>query len=438
MQLHWDVLYEPDMIARLVLQVVLFAASAIFSMSETALFSLRETDLRQLDRARPAQASRIRALLEEPRQLIVSILCGNELINIAATVNLAGILLALFGNPGAAAVANTLIMLPLLLILGEITPKTLAVTKPQAMTTHMVEPIISPWVRFVMPLRAVVRIAADAVTGLILGGEEVRKNLLSTDEFKTLLDDAETEGIVNPVERRIILNLIAAGDTPVQQIMVPRPRIVYANADAPVAETLELFRTARHRRLPVFRGTRDHVVGVIKPERVLEVTAAKLAEEIRIDDLLEPATMAPVTMTVSELAEFFKDGDHHGVLLVNEFGGIEGMVTADDVFAFITFGRSAHLDAYGAIAEADGVLSCAGLTPLRALRERTPIPLPEDAGMTTVGGLVLNLLGRVPRPGDTASAAGLTFRVESMDGLLIERLTIAPSEHADAGNEGTL
>ena len=430
MDLHWEILQEPDMIARLALQVLLFAASAIFSMSETALFSLRETDLQRIDNARPAQSRRIRTLLEEPRQLIVSILCGNELINIAATVNLAGILLALFGNPGAAAIANTVIMLPLLLILGEITPKTLAVTQPQAMSTRVVEPVISPWVRIVMPLRAVVRVAADALTGLIVGREEAKKNLLSTDEFKTLLDDVGDQGIVNPVERRIILNLIAASDWPVTQIMVPRPRIVYADASAPVPETLELFRTARHRRLPVFRGTRDNVIGVLKPERVIEVVAAKPVEAITIDDLLEPATMAPTTVTVSELAEFFKDGDHHGVLLVNEFGGIEGMVTADDVFGFLISGEAAHLENHSGVAEVDDVLTCAGLTPVRALRGRTPFPLPEHAGVTTIGGLVLSLLGTVPEPGDMVRESGLTFRVEAMDGLLIDRLTIARSDHA--------
>ena len=197
-EIHWEVLGQPDMIARLVLQVVLFALSALFSSSETALFSLRESDFDRLERKNEDSARRIRRLLSEPRKLIVSILCGNELINIAATVNLAGIFLPLFaGDAQTATIVNTFVMLPLILLLGEITPKTIAVSNPTGLTKSLVEPVITTWSVLITPFRALVRAISDRVTILLVGAAVERENILSADEFRTLLKDIEKEGKIS-------------------------------------------------------------------------------------------------------------------------------------------------------------------------------------------------------------------------------------------------
>ena len=437
MTVNWAVLEDPSIIARLVLQVFLFAASALFSMSETALFSLRETDLEKLERKKSTQAGRLRDLLAEPRQLIVSILCGNELINIAATINLAGILLALFGNPHAAAIANTAIMLPLLLVLGEITPKTLAVTKPVMLSTKLIEPALTPWVRIVMPLRASVRVVSDRITSLLIGDARGEQNILAADEFQTFLREVEKEGVVSAAERRLIANLIDASETHVTEIMVPRPQVCFIDAGQTVPEIIEAFRKLRHRRVPVYREHRDNIIGVIKEERLLELATKQGLDDIRLDDLLAPPTLVPTTLKVGELAEFFKHGDHHAVILVNEFGGVEGLVSSDDVFGYLTRGRGVYLESHGDISEPhEGVFQCAGLTPLNTLRHITNLPLEEELGVTTIGGLVMTLLGRLPEPGDHVADAGLEFKVVSMDNLLVERVLIAPEGHPVLADEG--
>jgi len=430
MTIDWAVLGDPTIIARLVLQVLLLAASAIFSMSETALFSLRTGDLDRIDKSLPQQGARLRALLDEPRQLIVSILCGNELINIAATVNLTGILLALFGNPQAAAMVNTLIMLPLLLIFCEITPKTLAVTAPVPLSTRLIEPVISVWVRVVMPLRVVVRTAADMVTSLFIDRKEREENILRSDQFKVFVRDIESEGVVSSTERRLIVNLIEAGNTPVGQIMVPRPRVKFIDGSLPVAEIVEQFRAMRHRRVPVYIGQRDNIIGVLKEQRLLDVIASRDRDRIEVADLLEPATFVPTTQIVAELAEFFKDGDHHATIVVNEFGGVEGLVSADDVFGYLTMGRAIYLEEHGDIEIGDdGTFRCRGLTPLGALRRATNLPIEETPDVATVGGLIMALARRVPVPGDEVADADVVFRVLSMDRLLVDRVLIAPSGH---------
>ena len=156
-------LFEWDMIARLVVQLFLFGCSALFSGSETALFSLSRLDLQKLRRERHPRSETLHALLDEPRRLIISILCGNELVNIAATINMAGILFALYG-PERAGWITILVMFPLLLLFGEVTPKTIAVSNPVRVSTNLVATPLSLWSWLVTPLRRVVRLIAGSIT----------------------------------------------------------------------------------------------------------------------------------------------------------------------------------------------------------------------------------------------------------------------------------
>ncbi len=429
--MQWELLATPDMIARLVLQVVLFAMSAYFSMSETALFSLRESDLRQAELASPKQGRRLRTLLEQPRQLIVSILCGNELINIAATVNLTGIMLVLFGSPEAAALANTLVMVPLLLILGEITPKTLAVTRPRVMATRISEPLMTPWVRIVAPLRAVVRYVADKITDLLIGEARTEENILGPDELRTLLQDVESQGLLATTERQLIVNLMEASSVTVREIMVPRPQVDFIDADLPVPEIVATFRALRHRRVPVYAGRRDHIVGMLRDSKLVKVLQAKDPGEVTLADLISKPMFVPETQTIAELAETFKAGDHHAAIVINEFGGVEGLTTMDDVFGFLTRGRAVYLQAHGALeAPLPGSIRCDGLTPIRTLQKRTSLPVPDQPGILTVGGLILAALNRLPKRGDQVVLNGLVFRVERMEDLQVEQVLIAPEGHA--------
>ena len=214
-------LLEPGMIVALALQVFLFCCSAFFSGSETALFSLSRLDLQKLRRDRHPRSETLHALLDQPRRLIISILCGNELVNIAATANLAGILVHLYGEQRAGWI-NVLVMFPVLLLLGEITPKTIAVSNPVRISAGLVAGPMSDWARVITPLRRIVRVAAEWITTWIVGAERARENILRVDEFRTLLADVEKEGVLDATERVLIDNLLDAGETEIVEIMTPR------------------------------------------------------------------------------------------------------------------------------------------------------------------------------------------------------------------------
>ncbi|MGD8235902.1 MAG: CNNM domain-containing protein, partial [Chromatiales bacterium] len=281
-------LAEPDMVLRLLLQVLLLFASAFFSSSETALFSLSQLDLQRLRRERHPKTNTLYRLLEQPRRLIISILCGNEFINVAASANMATILVSLYG-PENAEWINVIIMVPLLLLFGEVTPKTIAVSNPVRYSTAVVAGPMMIWVRLITPVREAIRLVSDRVASMIVGEEKAPENLLHIDEFKTLVIDAEEEGDITPNERTLIYNLLAAGSTEIVEIMVPRTRMVFIDEDWSMPEILERVRQYRHNRLPVFRKQRDNVIGFLHAEDFVPLLSEKPdLSQVALDDLLHP------------------------------------------------------------------------------------------------------------------------------------------------------
>lgn len=410
-----------EILVRLALQALLLAGSAFFSSSETALFSLSQLDLQKLRRERHPRTNTLYKLLEQPRRLIISILCGNELINVAAAANMAAILVLLFGA-GQAEWINVLIMVPLLLLIGEVTPKTVAVANPVRYSTAVVAVPMMLWVRAVTPLRTVVRLIADRVASLIVGAEKAPENLLRIDEFQTLVSDAEEEGEITPAERTLVYNLLAAGSTEIVEIMTPRTRTAFIDLDLPIAEIVEQVRRRRHNRLPVYRGHRDNTVGFLYAEDLLGVDPAA---DVAVSSLLHPLVVAPPTKKVDEMFDFFQTNGAQAAVVMNEFGGIDGVVTMKDVLRFI-FGNVAgpvagqHL--YEERDEDHYVVP--GEMRLSDFNRLTRFGV-EDPRMTTIGGVLYRHLDRLPAVGDSHQFEGLTMTVQAMDGHRISRVEVA-------------
>jgi Mg2+/Co2+ transporter CorB len=186
-----------DMLLRILIQILLFCASALFSGSETALFSLSKFDLQRIARKQEPNSDALHSLLEQPRRLIVSILCGNELINIAAAANMTVILIELVGLQTATWLA-AVVMVPLILLLGEVTPKTLAVINPEWVSTRIVvPPLLRRWVKLIAPLAYVVRAIADRTTTYFVGPERAKDNILHVEDLATLIQEGVESGEIS-------------------------------------------------------------------------------------------------------------------------------------------------------------------------------------------------------------------------------------------------
>jgi putative hemolysin len=424
-------LAEPDMIVRMGIQVLLLFGSAFFSGSETALFSLSRLDLQKLRRERNRHTETLHALLDQPRRLIISILCGNELVNIAAAANMTGMLVALYSVERAGWI-SVLIMVPMLLLFGEVTPKTISVSNPVRVSTGMVATPMSLWVRMIAPLVWVIRSIADRITTLIVGEEKAAENILHLDEFRTLVEAVAREGELNATERALIYNLLEAGDTEVVEIMTPRTRTAFLNADMTVPEMVERFRSYRHPRVPVFREHRDNLVGFVHAEDILRLVLddARLTT-LELDDIMHSPVVVPLTKKVDEMFDFFTANNARAAAVLNEFGGVEGFVTMKDVLTFIFGQISGDVEGQELYHERDeNSYEVDGDMKLTDFNNLSNFGI-EDPRMTTIGGVAFRHLDRLPGVGDSISIEDISITVLEMDEHRIARARVSRGSRAD-------
>jgi len=418
-------LAEPSMVLRLVLLGALLFCSAFFSSSETALFSLSRLDLQQLRRERNPHSEALHALLDQPRRLIISILTGNELINIAATINAAGILMTLYGEDRAGWI-SIIVMVPLVLLFGEMMPKTIAVSNPVRFSTTIVAVPMSLWVRLIAPLRGVIRFASDRLTTRIVGEEKAAESLLNIDEFLTLVEQVAQKGELDATERALINKLLEANDTEIVEIMTPRTRTEFLSADLAVPELISHFRQLKHTRVPVFRVHRDNLVGFLHAEHILQLLSDGVdLHSLSSEDVLNPPVVVPLTKKVDEMFDFFRDNGVRAAACLNEFGGVEGFITIYDVLTFIFGDISGESRGQGLYQERDlNIYELPGEMKLTDVNNLTHFGL-EDPRMTTIGGVAFRHLDRLPRVGDRVVVDDVALTVLDMDAHRIARIRVA-------------
>jgi CBS domain containing-hemolysin-like protein len=418
-------LNQPEMIVRLALQVLLLLGSAFFAGSETALFSLSRLDLQQLRRQHHAHSATLHALLDSPRRLIISILCGNQVVNIAAVANATSILVSLYGQERAGLI-SVLVMVPLLLLFGEITPKTIAVSNPVRVSAGLVAAPMSLWVKLVAPLRWAIRGVAERLTTWIVGPERAPENILQLDEFLSIVDQVANEGELRATERSLIYHLLEAGTTEVVHIMTPRTRVDFIDVEQSVPAMVEAFRERKHSRVPVFRGQHDNIVGFLHIEKILPLVLDKVdLAALKPSDILSRPVIVPLTKKVDEMFDFFKTTNARAALVMNEFGGVEGLVTMRDVLTFIFGHLSGEIEGQALYEERDeNVYEVPGEMKLVDFNNLTNFGI-EDPRMTTIGGVLFRHLDRLPQAGDEVKVEDYWMTVLEVEHQRITRVRVA-------------
>jgi len=422
---------DAELYIRMLFQVLLLVSSAVFSGSETALFSLSRIDLQKLRQSRHPESENIHAMLDEPRRLIISILCGNELVNIASAVNMTAILLIVFTGQDVGWI-NILIMVPLLLLIGEVTPKTVAVSFPIKFSTVISARILPRWMVLITPLRAAVRLVADWITTLVVGEAVDRENILQPDELRTLLEEGEETGIIDATERVLIDNLLEASEMDISRIMTPGPRICFLDAALPVDQLIEQFRSYRHPRVPVYKGHWDNVIGFIHSEDILKlVRGGSDLSSVTLDMILKPAHYVPPTKKVDEMFDYFQAHNTRVAIILGEYGEVSGIVTMKDVLTFIfgeISGKMAGQEYYKEDDENSYVVP--GDMRLADFNNLTNFDI-EDSVMATIGGFAFRLFDRLPEPGDTVTHEGYRLVVRQRSGLRISQILVQKITSSD-------
>ncbi|MEX2256268.1 MAG: hemolysin family protein [Acidimicrobiia bacterium] len=417
----------------LVTVIVLFAFSVYLAIAETAF--VRMNRIRALSLAEEGRkgASRLAAMLEHPEQTLNSVLLL-VLVSQLTTASLLGILLDRQAGPYGV-LFGLVLQIVLFFVIGEVAPKTYAVQHTDR-AALAVTPFLYAISRF-PPMRAVAR-ALIGLANVILPGRGIKDGpFVTEDDLRAMADVAADEQAIEREESRLIHSIFEFGDTLVREVMLPRPDMVAIEADATVEQGIERSIEGGFSRIPAFEDTTDDIVGLVYLKDLVRRARAG-GEDETVRESLRPAVFVPEQKRVAELLREMQSEQFHMAIVVDEHGGTAGLVTLEDLLEEIVGEITDEYDVAEPGVEhiAGGGLRVPGKLPIDDLSEELDMELP-DTEWDTVGGLVFNLLGHVPEPGETVAFEGLELKTERVQGrrivsVLIHRLRQQPTAPDDA------
>ena len=396
--------------------LVLFILSGFFSGSETALMSMDRMRVKYLaEKDRPG-ARKLAQILERPESLLSAILVGNNVVNIMASVFATTLFIELFGQRGE--LMTILILTPLLLVFSEVCPKTYAANYPEKLSFAVLHPI-----RFVMWLLRPVTWLVSGVSSLLtrfLHGE-VEKPLISEDEIRSIIQFGEHAGVVAKDKRRMLHGIFDLAEIRVRDVMVPRTEVVGIEVGASFADVVKVAANAHHSRFPVYDSDLDSVVGVIHSKEILNYIGRP--EDFSLIELARPPYFVPEAKPIETLLQAFRRKHLHLAVVVDEYGGVEGICTLEDIVEEIIGEIQDEYDEEEILVQPLGPnrYLIDGSTTLRYINRRYGLSLSEEH-VNTLAGFLLHKLGSIPVEGDVCEAEGARFTVLQVEDRRIEKI----------------
>ena len=431
----------------LALLVFLILLNGLFAMSEMALTASRKARLQVMLEAGEPGVEAAMSLHDNPTKFLSTVQIGitsigvmNGIVGEAAfAVPLATWLQSAFAVPvraaGLSATALVVVIITVLtIIFGELVPKRLGQLYPEAVARLVATPML--WLSMATrPLVALLSVCTVAVLRLfgVHGGPQ---RSVTEEEIAASLDEGRDAGVIEEQEHQMVRNVFRLDDRQIGSMMMPRTEITWLDANAPLADSLALMAQSLHTRYPVCRGGLSEVLGVVSAQSLLPALAR--GEEPNLADVLTAPVFVPETLSGMELLEQFRVSSAELVFVVDEYGEVQGVITVRDVLEAITGEFSAPTDESAwAVQREDGSWLFDGLIPVPELKDRLDFKeLPEeDRGRyNTLAGMIMLLLGRLPRTGDRVDWSGWRFEVVDMDGKRVDKVMVASIAHtAHAG-----
>ncbi len=393
--------------------------SGFFSGSETALMSLSKVKVRHDMQKGLEKAKRVDQLLKSPSKLLTTILVGNNVVNIAGSAIATTLALELFGSrgPWIATVGMTI----LVLVFGEITPKTYA-TQNSEKVAYGSAPYLLLLSKIFKPLIRILVKVTNMMIRIIGGDPDQQKPFITEDEIIRFVNVGEEEGLIEEEEKDMINSIFAFDDTVVREVMIPRIDIFAIEVDTSLEEILSEMIDNGHSRIPAYQDSIDNIVGVLYVKDLLPFITRELGEII-IYDLLRPAYFVPESKKVNQLLSEMKDAKVHMAIVLDEYGGTAGIATIEDLLEEIVGDIQDEYDfeemEYSYVN--DNELIVDARMPVDELNDLLNISLPED-DYDTLGGLVLNMLGHVPKEEEQLKYETLIISIDEMSNNRILKL----------------
>ena len=381
--------------------VFLVACSAFFSASETAFSSLNQIRLKSRAEDGDASAARVLAMAEKYDKLLSTILIGNNIVNIAAA-SIGTILFTRALGAERGATMSTIVVL----IFGEVTPKSLAKEMPETVATA-VSPMLNLLMVLFTPLTWLFSQWKRLLGHFVHSTEE---DTITEGELMTMVSEAENDGELTDRESELIRSAIEFDDVEVEEILTPRVDVVAVEDNTSLDEVAQTFAESGYSRLPVYHDTIDNIIGVVHEK---DFYLARLKKETSLEELVKPTLYTTGSTQISQLLRTLREQHHHLAVVVDEYGGTEGIITLEDILEELV---GEIWDEHDEATEdfhkqSDGSWIVLGSASVDDLYETLGLPEDEDIDSNTVNGLVQEKTCHLPKVGDR-------FTLGSYDGVV--------------------
>ena len=406
--------------------VILVAFSAFFSASETAFSSLNQIRLKSRADDGDRTAARVLAMSEQYDKLLSTILIGNNIVNIAAA-SIGTIIFTKMLGAERGATVSTMVLTIVVLIFGEVTPKSLAKEMPETIATA-VAPVLSLLMLALTPLTWLFSQWKRLLNHFVHSSES---DTITEGELMTMVSEAENDGELTDRESELIRSAIEFDDVEVEEILTPRVDVVAVADDISLEELAQTFAESGYSRLPVYHGTIDNIIGVVHEK---DFYIARLKKATKIEDLVAPTLYTTGSTQISQLLRTLREQHHHMAVVVDEYGGTEGIITLEDILEELV---GEIWDEHDEVTEdfrkqSDGSWLVSGSASVDDLFETLDLPEDEDIDSNTVNGLVQEKTCHLPKVGDHFSLGEYDGVVTRTARRRVTEVRLTPTDPAAA------
>ncbi|MFD1512503.1 hemolysin family protein [Halomarina rubra] len=408
-------------IVGLVLILFLIMGSGFFSSSEIALFSLPTHRVDAMVEEGKRGAHLVKSLKDDPHRLLVTILVGNNMVNITMS-SISTTIVGIYFDAGTAVIVSSLGITSMVLLFGESAPKSYAVENTDSWA-RTVAPGLKLFGKVMWPLITLFYYLTTFINKLTGGNASIESSYVTRDELRNMIKTGEREGILEEEERRMLQRALRFTDATAKEVMTPRLDMEAIATDATVEEAIDACIQSGHARLPVYENSLDNVVGVFDI-RDLRGTDYDSSSDIDVEDVVSPTLHVPESKNVDELLTEMREERLHMVLVIDEFGATEGLITMEDVLEEIVgeilVGDEDH--PIETVDETEVVVH--GDVNVDAVNEELGIDLPEGEEFETIAGFIFNRAGRLVEQGEQFDYEDVTLQAERVDDTRIQKVRV--------------
>ena len=402
--------------------VIIFGVvgSAFFSSSETALTSLNVFKIRQMEENGVENSSLVRKLTDNIGKVLTTILIGNNIVNIATTTVATIFFTNLFGAKGA--IISTIVLTLTILIFGEVTPKNIASSASEKVALRVAKPI--KFFDFILkPMSFFLQAITNFLTRIIIGENAQKGDIVTEEDLKTIVDVSEEQGVINDQESEIINNVFEFGDSDVEDIMTARTNMEAIAVDMEDKELKDFLKNCKHSRIPVYGKSIDNIIGILHMKDIVAFIAED--KELNIEEMIRPAFYVYDNMHIFDLFKQMRGENVSLAIVIDEYGGTSGIVTIEDIVeelvGEIEDEYDTHLETVLKINDKEYLVNPS--IHINDFNDYFDTDL-EQIKNDSIGGFLIDKLGRIPKLGDSVEEDGIKISVVQINRYKLEMLKV--------------